>query len=49
MTNTLPVYKGYTVDFRLNEFRKMEYGKMPKTIKFNSKQGIKLLREYCEV
>jgi hypothetical protein len=33
----------YTVDYRLKEFRFMEYGEMPEFIPFNSKLGIKLL------
>ena len=35
--------KIYTVDYRLREFRFIEYGKMPEFILFDSKLGIKLL------
>jgi len=35
--------KVYTVDYRLREFRFIEYGKMPEFIPFNSELGIKLL------
>ena len=35
--------KTYTVDYRLKEFRFMEYGKMPEFTPFNSELGIKLL------
>ncbi len=35
--------KIYTVDYRLREFRFIEYGEMPKFIPFDSELGIKLL------
>jgi len=35
--------KIYTVDYRLKEFRFIEYGKVPKFILFSSELGIKLL------
>jgi len=35
--------KVYTVDYRLREFRFIEYGKMPEFIPFNSELGIRLL------
>ena len=35
--------KGYTVDFRLREFRKLVYGKQPEFIPFSSPQGEKLI------
>ena len=41
----LPVFKGYTVDYRLKEFRKAEYGKDLEIIPFDSAKGRKLLRE----
>ena len=44
--NVLPVFKGFTVDYRLREFRKMELGKLPKFIPFNSSEGIRMLNEY---
>ena len=39
----LKEFKGYTVDLRLQEFRKMEYGKKPQFIAFASPKGKKLL------
>jgi hypothetical protein len=41
----LPIFKGYTVDERLQEFRKMIYGKKPEFIPFASKKGQRLLGE----
>ncbi len=35
--------KIYTVDYRLEEFRFIEYGKMPEFIQFDSELGIELL------
>ena len=35
--------KIYTVDYRLREFRFIEYGKMPEFILFESELGTKLL------
>jgi hypothetical protein len=42
----LPVYKGYTIDFRLQELRKIEFGKLPEFIPFRSKKGQKLLKGF---
>jgi len=42
----LPVFKGYTVDERLREFRKMDVGVIPKFIPFDSPKGQELLSEY---
>lgn len=39
----LPVYKGYTADFRLKEFRKVIYGKALQFVPFRSPKGQKLL------
>ncbi len=39
----LKTFKGYTVDFRLEQFRKMDYGKQPQFIDFTSPKGKKLL------
>lgn len=36
--------KIYTVDYRLREFRFIEFGKMPEFIPFDSELGIRLLR-----
>ena len=41
----LPEFNGYTVDFRLKEFRKVVYGKSIEFIPFESKKGKKLLRK----
>jgi len=41
----LPKFKGYTVDERLKEFRKVEYGKSIEFIPFDSPQGQELLEE----
>ena len=35
--------KTYTVDYRLREFRVIEFGKLPEFIPFDSELGIKLL------
>lgn len=39
----LKEFHGYTVDLRLQQFRKMEYGKQPQFIEFASPKGKKLL------
>lgn len=44
----LPDFKGYTVDMRLKEFRKMEYGKVPEFISFDSKKGQRLMKEMTQ-
>lgn len=41
----LPEFQGYTVDFRLGEFRKVVYGKSIEFISFESARGKKLLRK----
>ncbi|MDD5368952.1 MAG: hypothetical protein PHQ40_07705 [Anaerolineaceae bacterium] len=41
----LPTYKGYTVDVRLQEFRRAIYGQTLEFIAFNSPKGRKLLDE----
>ena len=41
----LPTINGYTVDERLNEFRKIEYGTEPEFIPFDSEKGEELLLE----
>src|SRR5437870_4155309 len=40
----LPVFVGYTVDFKLQEFRKLEYNSVPEFISFNSAKGRRLLK-----
>jgi hypothetical protein len=42
----LPTFKGYTVDYRLREFRKGEYPNPMGFISFTSPQGFKMLQEY---
>ena len=46
MIRVLPVFKGYTVDFRLQEFRKIELGKLPEFIPLLSDKGSKLFYEF---
>lgn len=42
----LPTFRGYTVDFRLRQFRKVVFGNMPEFIDFASDMGRKLLAAY---
>jgi hypothetical protein len=52
MPRMLPAFKGYTVDRRLRQFRKLRYGEMPEYIDFDSGPGKVLLSEYraqCQV
>ena len=44
----LKTFKGYTVDFRLQQFRKMEFGKRPEFIDFASPKGRALLAQMHE-
>jgi hypothetical protein len=44
----LKEFKGYTVDLRLQQFRKMELGKLPQFIKFSSPKGKELLAQMHE-
>ena len=44
----LKEFQGYTVDLRLQEFRKMEIGKQPQFIEFASSKGKKLLAQMHE-
>lgn len=46
MIRTLPVFNGYTVDMRLQEFRKIELDKLPEFIPFLSDKGAKLFYEF---
>lgn len=51
MARRLPTFRGYTVDLRLREFRKLAYGQQPEFIPFASEQGSKLLDDWsteCE-
>ena len=44
----LPVFRGYTVDYRRSQFRKFEEGKMGEFIEFDSEKGDKLLRAWIK-
>ena len=44
--NQLPTFKGYTVDYRLREFRLMNFPDKSEFISFQSPQGYKMLCEY---
>ncbi len=46
----LPTFKGYTVDARLRQFRKVSHGESPQIefIDFNSEEGQGLLEEMKE-
>ena len=44
----LKEFKGYNVDLRLQQFRKLEYGKPPEFIEFASSKGQKLLAHMHE-
>ena len=46
-TIQLEIFNGYTIDFRLKQFRKVDYSnKTIEFIEFNSKKGQQLLKEY---
>lgn len=45
----LKKFNGYTIDFRLQQFRKVIYGKEFKFIEFGSPKGIKLLEKMHRV
>ena len=44
----LPVFRGYTIDVRLREFRKLQYGKKSEFIPFYSEKGFGLLQALSE-
>jgi len=46
MIRTLPIFKGYTVDLRLQEFRKIEADKLPEFIPLLSDKGARLFYEF---
>lgn len=46
MIKVLPTIKGYTVDVRLREFRKIEEGADFEFIRFDSEEGDALLYEF---
>lgn len=41
----LPTYRGYTIDKRLGQFRKVIHGCRIEFVEFDSEEGKKLLRE----
>ncbi len=43
MIRILPKFKGYTVDMRLQEFRKISLNQLPEFIPFTSDKGARLL------
>jgi hypothetical protein len=44
----LPTFKGYVVDARLRQFRKLKLGQLPEFIDFDSDRGRKLLEALRE-
>ena len=46
MIRILPIFKGYTVDMRLQEFRKISLNELPEFIPFTSDKGARLLFEF---
>jgi len=46
MIRILPVFKGYTVDLRLSEFRKIESNKLPEFVPLLSDKGARLFYEF---
>lgn len=46
MIRILPTFKGYTVDMRLQEFRKIKMNQLPEFIPFTSDKGARLLFEF---
>ena len=46
MIRILPKFKGYTVDMRLQEFRKISLNQLPEFIPFTSDKGARLLYEF---
>ena len=45
MVRRLPEFRGYTVDVRLREFRRMVLGETPEFIPFDSEKGRELTAE----
>jgi len=46
MIRVLPIFKGYTVDMRLQEFRKVPLDDLPEFVPFLSDKGAKLFYEF---
>lgn len=49
MVTKLPTFKGYTVDFRLREFRKAIPDRCLEFVAFDSKKGKRLLTEMSKL
>jgi hypothetical protein len=45
MIRRLPTFKGYPIDVRLKEFRKIEWDRLPEFIAFDSQAGREILSE----
>jgi hypothetical protein len=45
LVRRLPVFRGYTVDRRLREFRRIEFGEVPEFVPFDSEKGRKVMAE----
>ena len=45
MVHRLPEFRGYTIDHRLREFRRLVFGEMPEFIPFQSEKGRELTAE----
>jgi hypothetical protein len=48
MIRILPVFKGYTVDARLGQFRKVFKSRKIEFLEFDSERGYGLLMQYIE-
>ncbi len=46
MIRVLPVFKGYTVDLRLQEFRKIKADQLPEFVSLLSDKGARLFWEF---
>jgi len=46
MIRKLPVFQGYTVDLRLQEFRKIKADKLPEFVPLLSDKGAKLFYDF---
>jgi hypothetical protein len=46
MIRRLPIFRGYTVDLRLQEFRKIEPNKLPEFVPLLSDKGARLFNEF---
>ena len=48
MIRKLPVFKGYTVDLRLKEFRKIPLNGLAEFVSLLSDKGARLFWEFCQ-